>query len=155
MNYHKAIASVFGIGYIPKGGGTVTALFTCLLIICYQLYFDFTNKFYQLLLFDLAIFITVLGKISTKVVEPIWGKDSPKIVIDEVAGMLVTLCFLPYSMTNIVLGFMLFRFFDIYKPLYIRHFEKYPQGWGVMLDDVAAGIWANCTLQMIRYLNFF
>ncbi|MEY4539493.1 MAG: hypothetical protein RLZZ306_1250, partial [Bacteroidota bacterium] len=80
-------------------------------------------------------------------------EDSSKIVIDEVAGMVITLCFIPFSLTNIIIGFILFRFFDIYKPLYIKHFEKYSNGWGVMLDDVIAGIWSNLVLQLIIFMN--
>jgi phosphatidylglycerophosphatase A len=152
LKYHKIIASVFGIGFLSKGGGTVAAFFACLSLVLLQLLVKNNNQIYQIVVLDLTIFVTVLGKISAKAMEPIWGEDSSKIVIDEVAGMLITLCFVPFTITNIAIGFVLFRLLDIYKPLYIRRFEKYPNGWGVMLDDVAAGIWANMILQLIIYL---
>jgi phosphatidylglycerophosphatase A len=154
LKFHKTVASVFGIGSIPKGSGTVAALFVCLVLILVQYIFKVDFKDYQTILLISSALVTFLGRYSSKIVEPIWGEDSSKIVIDEVAGMLITLCFVPFSLINIALGFVLFRFFDIYKPLYIRHFEKYKNGWGVMLDDVAAGVWANIALQLIVYLNF-
>lgn len=151
LKFYKTTASVFGIGFIQKGSGTVAALFASLLVIFFQYLFNFDLKEYQAILLIVSILITFLGRFSAKIVEPIWGEDSSKIVIDEVAGMLITLCFVPFSLFNLGLGFVLFRFFDIYKPLYIRHFEKYPNGWGVMLDDVAAGVWANIVLQFIIF----
>ena len=157
LKFHKTVASVFGIGFIPKGSGTVAALFACLLLIFLtsglfeQYFFKINFKEYQILLIIASLLTTFLGRFSAKIVEPIWGEDSSKIVIDEVAGMFITLCFVPFSIVNIGIGFVLFRFFDIYKPLYIRYFEKYPNGWGVILDDVAAGIFANIVLQLIIF----
>lgn len=151
LKFHKTVASVFGIGFIPKGSGTVAASFACLLLISLQYFFKINSKEYQIILLITSILTTFLGRWSAKIVEPIWGEDSSKIVIDEVAGMLITLCFVPFSLLNLGLGFVLFRFFDIYKPLYIRYFEKYPNGWGVMLDDVVAGIYANLVLQLIIF----
>jgi phosphatidylglycerophosphatase A len=154
LNYHKTTASVFGIGFIPKGSGTVAALFACLVLILVQYILKVDFKEYKAIVLIYSVLITILGRYSAKIVEPIWGEDSSKIVIDEVAGMLITLCFVPFSLTNITIGFILFRFFDIYKPLYIRYFEKFKNGWGVMLDDVAAGIYANLVLHLFIYLNF-
>lgn len=151
LKFYKTTASVFGIGNIPKGSGTVAAFFACLVLFSFQYFSKFDFKEYQIILLIASVLTTILGRYSAKVVEPIWGEDSSKIVIDEVAGMLITLCIVPFSLLNLGLGFVLFRFFDIYKPLYIRHFEKYPNGWGVMLDDVAAGIYANIVLQIIIF----
>jgi phosphatidylglycerophosphatase A len=85
--------------------------------------------------------------------ERMWGEDASKIVIDEVLGMFLTLCFVPFSWTNLLLGFVLFRFYDIVKPFGIRKLEQYPHGWGVMLDDAAAGVAANGTLQVLLVMG--
>jgi phosphatidylglycerophosphatase A len=78
------------------------------------------------------------------------GEGDPKpIVIDEFAGFLVSLAFLPVSVTTIILAFAFFRFFDITKPIPVRSLEHLPGGFGVVLDDVAAGIFANLVLRIV------
>ena len=74
-------------------------------------------------------------------------------VIDEVAGMWVSVLFLPQNLWLLIAGFILFRFFDIVKPLYIRRMEAFKGGWGVMLDDVLAGVYANIILQVIVFFH--
>ena len=78
-----------------------------------------------------------------------WGKDSPRIVIDEVAGMCLSLLFVPVRWQYLAIGLLLFRFFDIAKPLYIRKMENLKGGWGVMMDDMLAGLYSNLVLQII------
>ena len=63
--------------------------------------------------------------------------------------------FIPFTLINLIIGFFLFRLFDIWKPLFIRKLEALPGGWGVMLDDVLAGVYANVVLQVIVYLALF
>lgn len=78
------------------------------------------------------------------------AKDPQIIVIDEVAGMLVTLLFVPVNWKAAVVGFFLFRLFDVWKPFPARMAQdKLPGGWGVVGDDVMAGIYANLVLQVI------
>jgi len=93
--------------------------------------------------------ILVLGTWSAHQVEAQWGKDSSKVVIDEVAGMCISLLWVPITWQYVLVGLALFRLFDITKPLYIRRLEKLNGGWGVMLDDVLAGIYSNIVLQLI------
>lgn len=141
----KIIASIFGIGYIRKGGGTVAAAFAVLI---WWLLFkkDGTQFALQVVLTSLVI---GLGIWAGNVVEKDWGKDSYRVVIDEIAGMFVSVLFVPLEWKWLLIGFVLFRFFDIAKPLYIRRMEAFKGGWGVMLDDVLAGIYANIVLQVI------
>jgi len=146
---HKLIATSLGIGYVGKGGGTVAAVFTC--IGWYFWHTQFAPD--QWLTVGVTLIITVIGVISSDAVEPFWGKDDKKVVIDEVAGMCISLLFLPSSIAYIIAGLVLFRFFDIVKPLYIRKAEKLPGGIGVMLDDVLAGVCANILLQIIFRFN--
>ena len=96
-----------------------------------------------------TVAILALGIWSADKVEEKWGKDSSKVVIDEVAGMCITLLLIPVQWQYVLIGLALFRFFDIAKPLYIRRMEKLNGGWGVMMDDVLAGIYSNIVLQLI------
>ena len=69
--------------------------------------------------------------------------------------MLVALLFIPVSVVNVLIALVLFRFFDILKPLMIRRLEKLPGGWGVMGDDVLAGIYSNIVLQLFLLLQLW
>jgi phosphatidylglycerophosphatase A len=144
MSFHKLIATVFGIGYFGKGGGTLAAFFCCL-VWYYCGHYD-NNNFVSVII---TIIILILGIWSAGKVEPQWGIDSNKVVIDEVAGMSVTLLFVPVKGVNIFIGLLLFRFFDIVKPLFIKKIERLPGGWGVMMDDLVAGFYANIILQIV------
>lgn len=76
--------------------------------------------------------------------------DSPHIVIDEIVGMMITMVAIPVTRYWLVIGFLLFRFFDIVKlpPANLAD-QKLKNGWGVMLDDVAAGVFANIVLHLM------
>lgn len=74
-------------------------------------------------------------------------KDSPSIVIDEIAGYLIAMFLVPTGWGFVAAGFLLFRIFDIVKPWPLKRFEKAPSGLGVMLDDIGAGIYTNLLLQ--------
>ncbi|HEY5325619.1 MAG TPA: phosphatidylglycerophosphatase A, partial [Mucilaginibacter sp.] len=101
------------------------------------------------------VLITFIGVWSSSVVEPIWGKDPARVVIDEVAGMCISLLFLPVNIKYVLCALILFRFFDIVKPLYIRKLELLPAGWGIMMDDVLAGFYTNILLQAVVWFNLF
>lgn len=154
MTLHKTIATFFGIGYIRKGGGSVAAAVFCLLLVLIvQPDFKCPDAAFGIF----TIGVTLLGVYSAGKVETLWGKDSYRVVIDEVAGMAVTLLFMPLSPVTLAAGFVLFRFFDIIKPLGIRRLEKLKGGWGVMLDDVLAGVYANLVLRGLLLItgNFY
>ena len=74
--------------------------------------------------------------------------DHPAIVWDEIVGYLVTMVAAPAGWLPMLLGFVLFRAFDILKPPPVRSFEKLPEGWGITLDDVAAGVYAHIALRL-------
>ncbi|MFM2360849.1 MAG: hypothetical protein RLY16_2842 [Bacteroidota bacterium] len=140
------VASVFGIGYIRKGGGTVAAVFFC--ILWYLLPSGYSSSNWQWLVLSA---ITILGIVSGNEVEPKWGKDSYRVVIDEVAGMALTLLYAPKQLPVLVVGCIAFRFFDIAKPLGVRKMEKFPGGWGVMADDLLAGFYGLVVTQLFIY----
>ena len=149
MIFSKMIATCGGIGYI-KGGGTIAALL-------YTILWWFIRPSISTIPAQVVFFILlmVIGVMVSNRLEQLWGKDSGYIVIDEVAGMCCTLFFIPHEWKFALAGWLLFRFFDIVKPLYISAAEKLPGGWGVMTDDVAAGICANLLLQLIVVTKIF
>jgi phosphatidylglycerophosphatase A len=150
MQFHKALATGFGIGYVRKGGGSVAAA-----VCCVVWYFSLSGGYSNTVLLAVTLAVVAVGIWCSTEVEPEWGIDSNRVVIDEIAGMGITLLFLPVKIPLIITGFILFRFFDIVKPLFIRRLEALPGGWGVMLDDVLAGIYANIILQVIYHAGLF
>ncbi len=149
LSLAKIISSCAGIGYIKKGSGSVAALVTCL-VWYFALHNQSTNN---ILIAAVIVAIFIMGIWSANVVEKIWGKDSSRVVIDEMGGMCVCLFLVPVCLPYIFIGFILFRFFDIAKPFYIRKSEALPGGWGVMIDDLLAGICSNLLLQLIAKFN--
>ncbi len=83
-----------------------------------------------------------------------WGvADASPIVIDEVAGYLVTMALVPFSWPSALAGFVLFRIFDVLKPWPASAFDRVKNGAGVVLDDLAAGVWAWAALLALRLLH--
>ena len=150
MLFHKLTSTSLGIGYIGKGAGTVAAV-AC--SVCW--YLAYRNGYQPIPSLIITILITLLGIWSSNVVSKIWGKDPARVVIDEVAGMCISLLFVPVTIKYVIAALVLFRFFDIAKPLFIRKLEKLPGGWGIMLDDVLAGIYANIVLQIVLWFKLF
>ncbi len=146
IKVHQWIASCFGIGFI-KGGGTIAAIAGCVAWWLVQ-----RDGIFDKGMIAVTVLITVIGVWSATKVEPQWGEDSSRVVIDELAGMYISLLFIPVTIKWIVIGLILFRFFDIVKPMYIRKAEALPGGWGVMTDDVLAGVYSNLVLQVIIYV---
>lgn len=141
-------ASWFGTGFSPFASGTVGTLGA---IPLYLLLATIPLPIYLLTL--LAFFFFSCW--ASGQAEVIFGeKDSGKIVIDEVIGFLITMTAVPPSWLSIVAGFLLFRFFDITKIPPARFFDqKMKNGYGVVLDDVVAGIYACLSLHLLlRFL---
>ncbi|MES2110593.1 MAG: phosphatidylglycerophosphatase A [Bacteroidota bacterium] len=151
LPFHKIFTSTFGIGYL-KGGGTFAAIFCCIL---WYWAWAGTTPPPLLLSLIITIVITLIGVWSSTVVEKIWGKDPSRVVIDEVAGMCVGLLFIPVELKYVITGLVLFRFFDIVKPLYIRKTENLPAGWGIMMDDILSGIYTNILLYSVVWFKLF
>lgn len=143
-SFFKIMATGLGVGYIPGAPGTygtVIAAGLYLLIYSLPLY----------LYMPFCVVFVLLAIWTTAGALPLFKtKDPGPIVIDEIAGFLITMIALPFSWVNLGLGFIIFRVFDIIKPPPIRWIEKRLNGaWGVVLDDVAAGIYANVVLWVI------
>ena len=141
------IATAGGIGFLRKGAGTAAAV-----VFCIAWYFIPIGYVYQALL---LVALLAAGTWSATRMETVWEHDSNRIVIDEVLGMMITLAFLPNDALYIITGCVLFRFFDIVKPLGIRKAELLPRGIGVMADDVLAGIYAHLILRAVVMAKLF
>jgi phosphatidylglycerophosphatase A len=153
MKFSKIVATVFGLGYLPIAPGTFGALFGLFvsyllsLLLPYPLYF-------QIIHIILIIIAYFLGVYACKKLEKEWGHDPSKVVIDETLGYWISILFLPINFYILFAGFILFRFFDILKPLGIRKLDNLKSSHSVMLDDVLAGIYSNFVLQICVYLYY-
>lgn len=140
----NVVATVFFVGYIPYAPGTFGTLAAFL-----PVYFLRPSPSVLALMIAAA---AVIGTISAHLAETNLGeRDSGKIVIDEFAGYLVSIAFLPLTSGYLLAAFFLFRFFDILKPPPIRELERVLHGgFGIMADDLLAGMFANVLLQIWR-----
>jgi phosphatidylglycerophosphatase A len=101
----------------------------------------------------LAVLVTLIGIPAATAVARGSGKKDPQfVVIDEVAGQLVALIAVPLAWKTFLAGFILFRVFDIFKPPPVRQLEALPEGTGIVLDDVAAGLYALGVMHL--FLHF-
>jgi phosphatidylglycerophosphatase A len=143
------ISTWFSVGLIPKAPGTFGTIAALPLIILIHQWGDFFEVLFVLLFMPFALWSSdQTGKI-------LGGEDPQVVVVDEVAGFLLALLLLPRSWSVLGLGFILFRLFDIWKPYPIRRVEKiFPGGWGIVLDDLVAGLYANCCLRVILYVFY-
>ena len=138
------LASAGYSGYIPVAPGTAGSVVGLCLLVGLR---TFAPPFIEILVFFLVI---IGGTVVATASERHYGEKDPSIVvIDEVAGMYVTLLWFPISFGSAVIAFVAFRCFDILKPFPIRTVERLPRGWGVMADDLIAGCYARVVLQLI------
>jgi phosphatidylglycerophosphatase A len=145
-----AIATAGGAGFLPKAPGTAGSVVGVLLYLACELLH--AGAYYP----HVIIFFLVAGIWASSRFENLYGHDSQRIVIDEVVGQMITFAFAAgryqLSAFYIVLGFGLFRLFDIAKPFPIRRLEQLKGGFGVVADDVGAGMYALAVLVVVRYV---
>lgn len=139
-NWHYALATFFYVGRFPVMPGTAGSAVGFFLFLGLHLFFHSRLIFVLLALGLFFIGVYVSGRVQTEM-----GKRDPKcVVIDEVAGIFIALLFLPkLSFIGLSSAFILFRLFDIFKLFLIRRLEDIQGGWGIMLDDALAGIYAG------------
>jgi phosphatidylglycerophosphatase A len=137
--FNKYVLAV-GVGFLPKAPGTWGSLLGLFLVYLTQ---------WNALLYAVTFLGLILwgARAYKKINDP--APDPQYIVLDEVLGIFVTFSMIPLSWTSAILGFILFRIFDIWKPFPIRTLEKVPGYWGILLDDVGAGIYAWIILFLI------
>lgn len=167
-----AIATALGVGYIPRAPGTcgsiiglaaavaMTWLGSRKLLVIASMERPVSFWTIEILPSHLemlvAVLVAILGVVvANRVANYANAKDPQYVVIDEVSGQLLTFC-IPLTVFNwksLILGFILFRVFDIWKPFPVRQAERLPGGWGIMADDWVAAIYAALGLWVARYLG--
>ena len=140
------VATGFGAGFSPVVPGTMGTLVG---IPVYLVLSEIPSPLYEL---TLAAFFFLSSWISGKAQDYWEEKDAPRIVIDEIMGFLVTMLWVPVTAITVLCGFILFRLFDITKPFPVRRLERVKGGYGVVLDDVMAGVYANIALRLVHAL---
>ena len=140
------LGTFFYTGFFPFAPGTFSS-FAVLL----ALYF--INISDAVIIIGISIILFFIGVFVSFILEKEWGKDPSRIVIDEAVGMLLSIVFLPRTYLIWGIAFLIFRFFDITKPYPIKSIEKLKGGWGVMSDDVLAGIYTSILMNII--IRFF
>ena len=139
------LSSCFGLGLIPVAQGTFGTLAAVPLAIALDRLTPMAAAYV------LFFFILLAVWVSAKSAGALEKEDPGEVVIDEVAGLLLTLFLLPATAFNLCLGFILFRLFDILKPYPIRRLEKIGGGAGIVLDDLLAGVYGNVCLRLVTY----
>ena len=150
--FYKLMLSGFGTGWLPVASGTWGAAAAALIV------WPLTWLTPGVLTLELTVLIvgfTWIGVLGSDALAAEWGEDPSQTVIDEMVGMWIAVLGLPMTWQYWLAAFLLFRFFDILKPLGVRRMEKIGGGWGVMLDDVMAGVYANLVLQVFQILEVF
>ena len=147
------VATFFGAGRLRPGPGTWGSLAAALLWWLLASQLPPTARIPSILL--LIVIVTAVGiPASTLEARGCARKDPSHVVIDEDAGQLVTLIACPILWKPLLAGFILFRAFDIVKPPPIRSFEKLPEGTGIVVDDLGAGIYGLIVLQVLLHFHW-
>jgi phosphatidylglycerophosphatase A len=139
------LATGFGSGLIPFApgtAGTLVGVFICLL--CMPMHWTLRLLFVLVLL---VLSIYIAGQ-AEKIYQK---KDDQRIVIDEIIGLQVTMLPMAINILNLCVAFVLFRIFDIWKPFPVKNLQGLPGGWGVVIDDLAAGIYAGAVMWLLKF----
>ncbi len=148
------IATFFNVGKFPIAPGTLASLITTIVVFIF-------NYFYSpdpIIMISAIVIIFFAGIIPARVAEEYYGqKDPHTIVIDEVPGQMISLLFLPAvlstkSIAAYITGFFIFRFFDILKPPPVKQADRIKGGFGIMFDDILAGLYALGTIHLLIYI---
>lgn len=149
MRWERWIATGFGVGYLPVAPGTAGSLVGLFLFWLLQNFPLLYQGLFLLLLFGVGVYA------SDRAESLFRSKDPSQVVIDEIVGMGLVLLLLPPLWPWRIAGFFLFRLLDVTKPPPIRSFERFPGGWGIMLDDLWAAGYAVGLLRLIEWIHGF
>ncbi len=155
----KFIVTGAGTGYLPIAPGTWGSAAVCVIYLAIFLVAQASPLVIDLTMVSIALVATLGCGLLGPFIEKTFAKKDPgQCTLDEWAGQAVTFLFLPMAATlptqlvTAGVAFFAFRFFDITKPPPARQFEKLPAGWGIVADDLAAGVYANIASQLILRL---
>lgn len=149
--FHKLVATSLGVGFSPIAPGTMGAI--AAIAVWLPLSLCLSYGCLQIVTAVLIAVFTVLGVWSSTVSERYWGEDPSRVVIDETVGEWIALLAVPACghWGYVVAAFVLFRFFDIVKPLGVRSMEKLKGGYGIMADDILSGVYAAVLMLLFSY----
>ena len=146
------VATFFGLGRLWPGPGTWASAAAALIWFGLAKWIPPGSQW--AVLAGLAAIAIVIGiPAATRVARAYGVKDPQFVVIDEVAGQWIALLFAPRTWKTLLAGFILFRVFDIVKPPPVRQLERLPEGTGIVVDDVAAGVYALALMQLLLYFG--
>jgi phosphatidylglycerophosphatase A len=146
----RAAASLMFLGYIPFASGTIGSAVTVGVL---WWFFGRTGvAVHALDWWALSLAVTAFSLLVSSCPKDVFGSDDPKeVIIDECAGQVIAFLFVPITLKTLLLGFFLFRFFDVVKPYPVHNMESLEGGLGITMDDVVAGVLTNITLLAILY----
>jgi phosphatidylglycerophosphatase A len=146
-----AVATFFGAGFGKPGPGTWGSVAAVLLWAAYAIFLHPTPQSILIALLIGVALTLILGIPAATIVARESGRKDPQfVVIDEVSGQWIALLFCPVDWRHGLIALVLFRLFDITKPFPARQLENLPEGWGIVLDDVAAGLYALGVASLLR-----
>lgn len=146
------VATFFGIGLIRPGPGSWGSAAT--VVLWWLVAGGIAPEWQPIAALGLAALAVAVGiPAATQVSRASGLKDPQFVVIDEVAGQLITLVAAPVAWKSLLLGFILFRGFDIVKPPPVRQLEHLPEGFGIVIDDVGAGFYALAVMQVVLHFG--
>ncbi len=146
------IGTGFGSGFWPWGPGTAGSILGVAIWMALTFIVDATSL--GTITLSLAIFFTLLGTWATAQLQPYWGEDPSRVVVDEMVGVWIPLCILkPDDYIWAIVALVLFRFFDIVKPLGIKKLDQKSGAIWVMLDDVLGGVYAMIAMIIIKIIS--
>ena len=148
----SAIATFFGIGRLKPGPGTWASAVAAL--IWFAISRQIATNFQNLVLGALIVIVIAVGIPAATAIARTSGLKDPQIVdIDEVAGQWIALLLTPVTWKTLLVGFILFRGFDILKPPPVRQLERLPEGTGIVVDDIAAGLYSLLVMQLLLHFG--
>jgi phosphatidylglycerophosphatase A len=147
-----AVGTFFGAGRMKPGPGTWGSAAAALLWLAAGTGLHLAPQQLTWLTLAGAAAALAIGIPAASIVERESGREDPQhVVIDEVAGQWIALLHSRVNLSHLLAAFLLFRLFDIMKPWPARRLENLPEGWGIMLDDVAAGVYALLVMQALQH----
>jgi len=148
-NFTKYFATLFGIGFIPPAPGTFGSLFA---ILIWYVFIDLFSIFYFIALF---LFVLSVSFYLTDIyLDNYKKKDPSEVIVDEFLGQSIPLLFIVnFNIYEVLIAFVTFRFFDIYKIYPINKIEDLKGSYGVILDDIVAGIYSLIILMLYKILT--
>ena len=156
LKLHKIIASGLGTGFSPIAPGTAGSILGIIILYAVNYLLNSLGCTFEIITIInlIAIILMILiGVYSIKIVHKKWKHDASEIVIDEIVGVWIAVLAMPFQWQYYLYALILFRFFDIAKPLFIRRLDKMQGDWSVMLDDVLAGVYSLIVIHALYYFR--